>query len=73
MSTIDSFLEARAAWKAAGCPADHPYLTDAPSVGAPDSRPAVPLSGLVPEWAVEATRTPEVRAMLDAARDRRFG
>lgn len=73
MSTIESFLATREAWIAAGRPADHPYLTDAPSVGAPDSRPAVPLSGLVPEWAVEATRTPEVRAMLDAARDRRFG
>ena len=72
MSTIDQFLADRAAWKAAGCPADHPYLT-APTVGAPDSRPARPLTGLVPDWTVDAVQTPEVRAMLDAARDRRFG
>ena len=70
MSTIDEFLATRQAWKAAGCPADHPYLTDAP---AQPQRPAQCLTGLVPEWAVEATRTSEVRAMLDAARDRRFG
>ena len=69
---IDRFLSDRADWIAAGRPADHPYLT-APSVGAPDRRPATPLSGLVPQWTVEAVRTPEVRAMLDAARDRRFG
>ena len=70
MSTIDSFLADRAAWKAAGCPADHPYLTGA---SAQPTSPAECLTGLVPDWAVAATRTPEVRAMLDAARDRRFG
>jgi hypothetical protein len=70
MSDIDQFLADRAAWKAAGRPADHPYLANA-SVR-PQS-PADCLTALVPEWAVAATRTPEVREMLDAARDRRFG
>lgn len=72
MSTTDQFLADRAAWIAAGRPADHPYL-NAPSVGAPDSRPARPLTGLVPDWTVDAVQTPQIRAMLDAARDRRFG
>ena len=27
LSTTEGFTAARAAWKAAGCPADHPYLT----------------------------------------------
>lgn len=27
LTTPDGFFAARAAWKAAGCPADHPYLT----------------------------------------------
>lgn len=26
LTTEDGFTAARAAWKAAGCPADHPYL-----------------------------------------------
>ena len=72
MSTTAQFLADRAEWIAAGRPADHPYLT-APSVGAPDRRPARPLTGLVPDWTVDAVQTPEIRAMLDAARDRRFG
>ncbi len=28
-STVDEFLAERAAWKAAGCPADHPYMVKA--------------------------------------------
>jgi hypothetical protein len=27
LTTTEGFAAARAAWKAAGCPADHPYLT----------------------------------------------
>ena len=69
MSTTDKFLADRAEWIAAGRPADHPYLT-AP---AQPQRPARPLTGLVPDWTVDAVQTPEIRAMLDAARDRRFG
>ena len=69
MTLTDDFFAKRAAWKAAGCPPDHPYLTDP----LPPSQPAQCLTGLVPDWALAATRTPEVRAMLDAARDRRFG
>lgn len=68
-TTIDQFIAEREAWIAAGRPADHPYL-NAP---AQPSRPAECLTGLVPAELVAATRTPQVRAMLDAARDRRFG
>jgi hypothetical protein len=27
LTTVEGFTAARAAWKAAGCPSDHPYLT----------------------------------------------
>lgn len=72
--SIDQFLAERAAWIAAGRPADHAYLA-APTVGAPDgpARPARPLTGLVPDWTVDAVQAPAIRAMLDAAKDPRFG
>lgn len=43
---MDDFTTLRAAWKAAGCPSDHPYLT----MELPAPSPIVPLiEGITPE------------------------
>ena len=45
LTTSEGFTAARAAWKAAGCPSDHPYLTTA--------IPSAPIEPLVPGFTAE--------------------
>lgn len=72
--TVDEFLAERAAWKAAGCPADHPYMVKAraalakprpafveplvPGITAEMVEAAVAMAALMPE----RPHWPEVRS-----------
>lgn len=58
----------RQAWKAAGCPADHPYLTDPEGVYAPKAGPVVPLALTLTaeQTAYMEAVTPALRAQSDA-------
>lgn len=64
LTTTEGFMAARAAWKAAGCPADHPYLT----AEMPVATMVRPLAFEVTEaqWAAVEAAAPIMRAQSDA-------
>jgi len=61
LTTPEGFNAARAAWKAAGCPADHPYLT----AEMPTSTMVRPLAISVTdaEWSAVKAAAPVMREM----------
>lgn len=63
LTTPEGFTAARAAWKAAGCPADHPYLTaEMPQA---EVRPLV-ISVTDTQWSAVQAARPIMRAISDA-------
>ena len=63
LTTTEGFTAARAAWKAAGCPADHPYLTaEMPKA---EYRPmAIEVTDA--QWAAVQAAAPIMQAQSDA-------
>lgn len=63
LTTLEGFSAARASWKAAGCPTDHPYLTA--ELPKEDYRPlAIEVTDT--QWATVQAIAPILRAMSDA-------
>lgn len=53
MTDVDDFTAQRAAWKAAGCPADHPYMVRARTALAEPRKPVEPLLN---GWTLDTVR-----------------